>query len=153
MSPSHPWLMFTTLAMWIRRFDHACRRAGLFYTSAHTVSTSLSRRFFPPEVSFPRGREVMQQRGTETWHTPAWGEWRLIKSPGFPESFLLGRAENVNALPHLGFGSGRGVVKWWTRGTHHHRTSSKHECLPFFFFIRALWHKTGDNSFTTLFTP
>lgn len=113
----------------------SCMHAGWFiFTQTHTPCQPRSVGSFPHEVSFRRWRELMPQREMRTRHTPAGGKWRLMKSPGFLGSFL-GRAGNLNALPHLG--SGSDVAKWWTRGTHHHGTSSKHEYLTFV-FISAL---------------
>lgn len=118
MTPSHSWLMFTTSVMWIHRFAHACMQAGSFFTQTHTLTRCVNLtqwEVFPYRFSFLKWREVMPQREMGTWHTPAGGKWRLIKSPGFLGRFL-GRAGNLNAH----------------EGAHHHGSLGKHEHSPFF---------------------
>lgn len=116
--------MFTTSVMWIHRFAHACMQAGSFFTQTHTLTRCVNLtqwEVFPYRFSFLKWREVMPQREMGTWHTPAGGKWRLIKSPGFLGRFL-GRAGNLNAH----------------EGAHHHGSLGKHEHSPFFFIISAL---------------
>lgn len=124
--------MFTTLVMWFHPFAHAYTQAGSFLCK-HAQCVSLTQQeVFPHEVSFQGGREVMLQREMRPRHKAAGGKWRLIKSLGFPGSFL-GTDGNLNAPPIwevtlMSEKDGRG---------HYHGFLNLHEYTQFF-LIRFL---------------